>query len=62
MCSSLAPERLDGFYLYSGFMSLSVLGHSPVNVNIPATRIGALKMGPKTHDGDCIKNGPNNFD
>lgn len=29
----LAPERFDGFYSYSVFMSSSIIGQCPVNIN-----------------------------
>jgi hypothetical protein len=47
MFSSVAPALLGGFYLYLIFMSLSIRGRCPGNMKIPATKIGALKMGPK---------------
>jgi hypothetical protein len=34
MCVLLAPGRLDGFYSYSAFKSLSIIGRCPVNMNI----------------------------
>jgi hypothetical protein len=32
-----------------------------MNMNIPTPKIGALHMGPKTKNGDSLKNGPNHF-
>jgi hypothetical protein len=58
--ASLVPERLDGFYSYSAFLSISVIGRCQVNVNIPALQIGAIHMGPKTQNGDFLKDDSNN--
>jgi hypothetical protein len=33
MCASLVPERLDGFYFYSVFYSLSIIGRCLANMN-----------------------------
>jgi hypothetical protein len=41
---SAAPARLDEFYLYSVFRSLSIRGLCPMNMDIPATKIGAIRM------------------
>jgi hypothetical protein len=43
--SENAPERLGRLCPYSVFNSLSVIGRCEMNVNILATKIGALKMG-----------------
>jgi hypothetical protein len=51
----LTPERLDGLNLYSGFKSLSVIGH------IPAPKLRTLQMGSKTQNGDFLENVPNDF-
>jgi hypothetical protein len=31
-------------------------------MNIPAPKIGTLQMGPKTQNGEFLKNGSNDFD
>jgi hypothetical protein len=43
----LVPEQLDGFYSYSVVKSLSIIGQCPVNMNIPAPKIGTLEKRPK---------------
>jgi hypothetical protein len=47
MSTSLGPERLNGFYLYSVFMSLSILDWLSVNMKIPAPKAGTLQRGPR---------------
>jgi hypothetical protein len=54
LTSSLAPETSGGFHSYSEFKSFSVIGLCSVNVNIPASKTGALKMGLKDKNGDFI--------
>jgi hypothetical protein len=49
---SLEPILSDGFYLYSLFSSLSIIGPSLVNVNISVTKIEVL------HKGFTPRNGP----
>jgi hypothetical protein len=49
-CTSLGPERLDGFY--SVFKSLSVISRCPMNTNILAPKTGYLQIIPKTQNGD----------
>jgi hypothetical protein len=61
MYASLAPEQLDGFYSYSVFSSSSI-GRCPMNVTIPAPKLGALQMGFKTQNGDFLENYSNDFD
>jgi hypothetical protein len=39
-CALLQTERLNAFYSYSVFKSLSIIGRYQVNKNIPAQRIG----------------------
>jgi hypothetical protein len=58
MCAFLLPERLDGFYSYSVFKTLPVIGRFPINMNIPVTKIGALK----TQNSYFLYNGYNDFD
>jgi hypothetical protein len=55
--ASLAPERLDGFYSYLIFKSLTSIGRCPMDMNIPAQKIRALQMGPKTQNDDLLENG-----
>jgi hypothetical protein len=43
MDASLAPERFDGFYSYSVFNTVSIVGRSPV---ISAPKIRVLLMRP----------------
>jgi hypothetical protein len=43
MYDSLAPEVLDGIYSHSVSKDVSIRGRCPVNVNIPAQKIGPLK-------------------
>jgi hypothetical protein len=43
-------------------MSLSILGWCPVNLNIPASKTGAFKIGLKTQNGNFLKLGLNDFD
>jgi hypothetical protein len=33
-----------------------------MNMNITAPKIGTLRMGPKTQNGDLLENGSNDFD
>jgi hypothetical protein len=62
-CALLLSERLDNFYSYSIFKNLSILGgQCSVNINIPAPKIGAFQMSPKTQNGDFLKNGSNDVD
>jgi hypothetical protein len=44
ICLSLAPEWFDEFDLYSVFKSLSFTGRCSVNVNILASKLGALQQ------------------
>jgi hypothetical protein len=44
--SSLAPEQLDGLYVYSVFRSLSVTGRCSLNMSILAPKMRALQMIP----------------
>jgi hypothetical protein len=60
--ASLAPEWLNTFYFYLVFKSLSILGWCPANLNIPASKTGAFKMGLKIQNGDFLKLGSNDFD
>jgi hypothetical protein len=59
MYSSLEPERLDGFYSYSEFESLSIICRCQVNMNILAPKMGALILPPpqmvnfETGSHDC---------
>jgi hypothetical protein len=55
---SLASRKLDirytkiqkaGYYSYSVYKSLSILGQCPVNVNIPVPKLRALALGHKTN-------------
>jgi hypothetical protein len=62
MCLSLTSERMKGFYLYSGFKSLSVTVGCSVNMNILSPKMGALYMGPKTQNADFFKNGRTDVD
>jgi hypothetical protein len=61
MCTSLVSERLEGFYFYSVFRSLSILGQCLVNINILAPKIGALHRGLQAQNTDFLKNESNNF-
>jgi hypothetical protein len=47
MCSSLAPERINGFYSDSVFNNLFTIGRCLINMNILAIKIGALEWGPE---------------
>jgi hypothetical protein len=47
ICTSLAPERLVGFYSHSAFKSLSNIGQYPVNIDNSTPKIGALHKPPK---------------
>jgi hypothetical protein len=47
MCASLAPGRLDGFYSYSVFKSLFIIGQCPVNMNNPAPKTRDPSDGPQ---------------
>jgi hypothetical protein len=50
MCASLTPERLGGFYSYSIFKSLAIIGlcpGCPVNMNILALKPEAFCDGPQ---------------
>jgi hypothetical protein len=51
----LEPERLDGFYSYSVFKSLSVTDRCPANMDILAPKIGALQMGPQNKTANSSK-------
>jgi hypothetical protein len=62
MCASLAPEWLDGFYLFSVFKMFSSTGRCPINMNILALEIGALQMSPSKRNGRFLGNGCNDFD
>jgi hypothetical protein len=59
---SLAPERLNGFYSYSIFESLSIISRCSVNMDIPSLKILALQMGIKTQNYGFLKKGCNDFD
>jgi hypothetical protein len=48
MYALLALERLDRFNSYSPFNNLFILGHCPVDLNIPAPETRDLQIGPKT--------------
>jgi hypothetical protein len=61
ICVSLASERLEGFYSYSAFKSLSIIGRFPVNMNIPAPKTGALLLGPQSQNADFLENRTNDF-
>jgi hypothetical protein len=50
VCASLASERLEGFYSYSLFKSLSIVGRYPMNINILAPKIGVIQVGPETQN------------
>jgi hypothetical protein len=56
MCTSVDPERLDGFYSYSVFESLSIIGRCLLNMNILVPKIRALKMGLEKQDSDFFNN------
>jgi hypothetical protein len=47
MCTTPAPERLDGFYSCAVFKSFSIIGQSLLNLNNPALEIRALQAGTK---------------
>jgi hypothetical protein len=57
VCSSLAVEWLDGFYSYSIFKSVSVIGRCQMNMNIQAPKVGVFQMVPETQNGDIIEDG-----
>jgi hypothetical protein len=40
----------------SAFKGLSTIGQCPVNINIPAPKIGDLQMGAKTQNADFLEN------
>jgi hypothetical protein len=46
MDASLAPYCFDGFYSYSVFKTLSVIGRSPMNMNVSAPKIRSLQVSP----------------
>jgi hypothetical protein len=52
MCTSQAPEHLDGFCSYSVFKSLSFIGQCLVSLNFPALKLKALQMIRKTQNAD----------
>jgi hypothetical protein len=56
ICPTPTPENLDEFY--SVLENVSVRGLFPVNMNIPAPKIGALQMGPR----NSVENVCNDFD
>jgi hypothetical protein len=62
ICTSLAPEWLDEFYSYSEFNSLSAIGPCPVNMNVLASKTGALQIGVKKQNGDSLENVSNDID
>jgi hypothetical protein len=41
MCALLVPERLDGYYLYSVFKSLTIIDKHLLNMSILALKTGA---------------------
>jgi hypothetical protein len=47
MSASLAPKLIDGFCSFSVLKSLFILERCPVNMNIPAPKIRALKWIPQ---------------
>jgi hypothetical protein len=54
---SPAPEILDNrFYSFSVFKISSVTDRSPVNINIPAPRTGALQTGSKKQNLRFLEN------
>jgi hypothetical protein len=56
------PERLDGFYSYSPFRSLTIIGRNPVNINILAPKTATIHVSPKNQNGDSPTNGSNDSD
>jgi hypothetical protein len=59
---SLVTEQYDKFYSYPVFHNSSITGQCLANMNVPAPKIKALWLDPKTHNGDFLKYGCNNFD
>jgi hypothetical protein len=47
-CVSVALQHLHGFYWCSSLNNLSITGRCPVNVDILASKMGALQMGSTT--------------
>jgi hypothetical protein len=41
----IPPEELDGFYSYSVFKIVFVIGLCPVNMNILVPKLGSLRIG-----------------
>jgi hypothetical protein len=62
MCTSLLPEESDGFYSYLVFMSSSIVGQCPINMNILTTKTGILQIGLRKQNYDFLENDPNDFD
>lgn len=60
--ASLASERLEGFYSYTAFKSLSIIGRFPVNMNIPAAKTGAVLLGPHPQNAGFLENCSSDFD
>jgi hypothetical protein len=40
---------------------VSILGQGPVNLDIPTSETKAFQTGPRTQNGDFLKNGYNDF-
>jgi hypothetical protein len=55
MCAMKVPEWVGRFFSYSVLKSSFIIDLNPVN-NIPSPKIGAFQMGPKTQNGDILKN------
>jgi hypothetical protein len=48
MWASLAFRRLQGYYSHPVLKSVTVIGRSPANMNIPAPEIGTLQNSTET--------------
>jgi hypothetical protein len=63
MCMHLfiAPKQLAGFYSYSIFISVTIIGRWLVNVNILASKTDAFHSNPQRQN-DFLENDCNGFD
>jgi hypothetical protein len=55
MCPSLVLERF-------GIQEVSTVGRCPVNLNVPASKIGALQIGSRGQNNDFLEDGSYGFD
>jgi hypothetical protein len=56
VCTLMAPEQLDGFYSYSIFMSLTIIGRCSVNVNILTSKTEAFHSDPQRQNCNFLEN------